>query len=65
VGADAPRPPSCSLPMNAPERKVTGPLDVSRAGILIALCGMGLLMGVVTRGYRRGPFRITLAFEYC
>lgn len=33
VGADAPRPPSCSLPMNAPERKVTGPLDVSRAGI--------------------------------
>lgn len=33
VGADAPGPPSCSLLMNAPERKVTGPLDVSWAGI--------------------------------
>lgn len=34
VGADAPRPPSCSLPMSAPKRKVTGPLDVSWAGII-------------------------------
>lgn len=33
VGADAPRPPSCSLPMNVLKRKVTGPLDVSRAGV--------------------------------
>lgn len=31
---------------------------------LLALCGMGLLMGIVTRGYRRGPFRIILAFKY-
>lgn len=45
VGADAPRPPSCSLPVNAPERKVTGPLVVSWAGIFLVLCGMGVLVG--------------------
>ena len=56
VGADAPRPPSCSLPVNAPERKVTGPLDVSWAGIFLVFCGMGEVMGIVTHGYRRGPF---------
>lgn len=32
VRADAPSPPSCSLPMSAPERKVTGPLDVLGLG---------------------------------
>lgn len=56
VGADAPRPPSCSLPVNAPERKVTGPLVVSWAGISLVLCGMGVFMGIVTHGYRRVPF---------
>lgn len=32
---------------------------------LLVLCGVGLLMGIVTRGYRRGPFLTTLAFQCC
>lgn len=41
VGADAPRPPSWSLSMNAPERKVTGPLDVHRAGVFVSCLAWG------------------------
>lgn len=41
VGADAPRPPSWSLSMNAPERKVTGPLDMHRAGVFVSCLAWG------------------------
>lgn len=41
VGADAPRPPSWSLSMKAPERKVTGPLDVHRAGVFVSCLAWG------------------------
>lgn len=59
MGADAPRPPSCSLPVNAPERKVTGPLVVSWAGTFLVLCGMGVLVGTGRAPSElRWPFRI-------
>lgn len=63
VGADAPRPPSCSLPVNAPERKVTGPLVVSWAGIFLVLCGTGVFVGSLLMGTGGSPSELLWPFN--
>lgn len=59
VGAKAPRPPWGFLLTNAPKRKVTGPLVVSRVAVFISIVYHGSACG-----YQRGLFQIHLAFQY-